>query len=612
MLWKRLSLCLLAAACLLSYTPAALAAEEDTLPVQEQLSAEQQEELPAEEQEEPSEPKEEEPSLPEEEEPAGPEGSPEPPEEAKPFPFLCEKVSDLLETEAHNSYVSGYKNGSFQPEGKITRAETAQLFYSLLKDKPELTASFSDVPEKAWYSTQVRALASLGAISGYPSGEFRPNRNITRAEFVSIAARFSAPLPGEAGFSDVGQNWATPAISSAVSHGWIRGYKDGTFRPDASITRAEAVTIVNAMLGRVPDSRMVTLYFAVEFSDVSRSYWAYPQICEAATAHEYTLQSGKESWVFPDRYDGSGWVTEDGDTFYLAGEAQEPLIGFQHIGEYTYYFDPNSGKLLTGWKVIDGKHYLLPEKNQESRSLKISELLTKINYRAAHRSFDDIQYIAVHYTATPGDTARGECLAFQDVYRAASAHYFVDGGGAWRCVMDRDISWHCGNDVYYHDFCRNSNSIGIEMCCLKGDPSNAYSAYDSDWYFSEQTMENTSKLVRELMMRYGIPLENVVRHNDISHKVCPAPFVNDFSAWQKFLDRVSQNKTDYKGAYPARITASKLTVYSGPGSGYSAVATLKKNDTVTVLEERGKDIIGSGRWVKIRQGWIPYEYISRL
>lgn len=596
MLWKRLSLCLLAAACLLSCSPAAFAAEEgERLPVRENASAE--EELPAE-----TDPVLE-PEVPSEEETE---------EVDKPFPFLCEAVSDLLETEAHSSYVSGYKNGSFRPEGKITRAETAQLFHSLLKDKPDLTASFSDVPEAAWYSTQVRALASLGAISGYPSGEFRPNRNITRAEFVSIAARFSAPLTGEAGFSDVGQSWATPAITSAVAHGWIRGYKDGTFRPDAPITRAEAVTILNAMLGRTPDSRMVTLYFAVEFSDVSRSYWAYPQICEAATSHEYTLQNGKEAWVFPDRYDGAGWVTEDGDTYYLAGEAQEPLIGFQHIGEYTYYFDPNSGKLLTGWRVIDGKHYLLPEKNQESRSLKISELLTKINYRAAHRSFDDIDYITVHYTATPGDTAKGECQAFLDVYRAASAHYFVDGGGAWRCVMDRDISWHCGNDIYYHDFCRNSNSIGIEMCCLKGDPSNASSAYDSDWYFSEQTMENTAKLVRELMMRYGIPLENVVRHNDISHKVCPAPFVNDFSAWQKFLGRISQNKTDYKGAYPARITASSLTVYSGPGSGYHAIKKLKKNDVVTVLEERGKDIIGSGRWVKIKEGWIPYEYISRL
>lgn len=602
MLWKRLSLCLLAAACLLSCSPAAFAAEEgERLPVRENASAE--EELPA----------ETDPVLEPEEAPEPEVPSEEETEEVdKPFPFLCEAVSDLLETEAHSSYVSGYKNGSFRPEGKITRAETAQLFYSLLKDKPDLTASFSDVPEAAWYSTQVRALASLGAISGYPSGEFRPNRNITRAEFVSIAARFSAPLTGEAGFSDVGQSWATPAITSAVAHGWIRGYKDGTFRPDALITRAEAVTILNAMLGRTPDSRMVTLYFAVEFSDVSRSYWAYPQICEAATSHEYTLQNGKEAWVFPDRYDGAGWVTEDGDTYYLAGEAQEPLIGFQHIGEYTYYFDPNSGKLLTGWRVIDGKHYLLPEKNQESRSLKISELLTKINYRAAHRSFDDIDYITVHYTATPGDTAKGECQAFLDVYRAASAHYFVDGGGAWRCVMDRDISWHCGNDIYYHDFCRNSNSIGIEMCCLKGDPSNASSAYDSDWYFSEQTMENTAKLVRELMMRYGIPLENVVRHNDISHKVCPAPFVNDFSAWQKFLGRISQNKTDYKGAYPARITASSLTVYSGPGSGYHAIKKLKKNDVVTVLEERGKDIIGSGRWVKIKEGWIPYEYISRL
>lgn len=601
MLQKRLSIWLLSAACLLLCSPAALAAQGDVLP---------EEPLPlfvqAEADQEPS--------------PSGetPEGTvPEIPEEAasgeedSSYPTLCENVGDLLETETHDAYITGYQGRTFRPDGKITRAETAQLFYALLKEEPKLTASFPDVPDSVWYSVPVRAMASLGAVSGYPSGLFSPGRNITRAEFVSIAARFSALLPGAPGFPDLETAaWAEPAIASAVAHGWISGYRDGTFRPNAFITRAEAVTIVNAMLNRRADPDVQLIHRTVEFSDVSRAHWAYSSISEAATSHGYTRTGSGEAWDFPDRRSGEAWVEEEAGVSYQPEEGVL-LTGFQHIGQYTYYFDPETGFLQTGWQVIDGKHYLLPGMDQERRSLPVSQLLTNVNFRAAHRGFDDIDYITVHYTAEPGVSALRECMSFENQYRAASAHFFVDEDGIWRCVMDRDISWHCGNDVYYHDACRNDNSIGIEMCCLKGDPVHADSPYDPDWYFAEETMENTAELVRELMMRYGVPLENVVRHNDVSHKTCPAPFVNDFSAWQAFLDRVGQYKTDYDGSYPARITRSSVSVRSGPGTSYRVVKTLQRNDTVTVLEELGRDNEKNGRWVRTEDGWIFYEYISR-
>lgn len=526
------------------------------------------------------------------------------------FRTLCEQVGDLLETELHNAYISGYKGGTFRPEGKITRAETAQLFYSLLKEKPEITAGFEDVADTSWYGTQVRTLASLGAISGYPSGLFRPDNFITRAEFVSIAARFSAFSEGEVTFSDIGEaSWAERAVSSAVAHGWVAGYEDGTFRPNHFISRAEAVVILNAMLGRRADADAVLIHRTVEFEDVARTYWAYSAISEAATGHDYTKTAAGEIWNFDDRYDGSAWVVlEDGGVTYQP--EGEPLTGFQHIENYTYYFDPETGVLQTGWKTIDGKHYLLPEKGQENHPLRMNEKLSKVNYNSGNRGFHEINYITVHYTADIGASAHAECLAFEDVYRASSAHFFVDENSIWRCVLDRDISWHCGNDVYYHDFCRNATSIGIEMCCYKRSTSSV-SAYDSDWYFADKTVENTAALVREMMMRYGVPLENVVRHNDVSHKVCPAPYVNSFSAWQGFLKKVSQNKVSYDGSYEARITRPTVTVYSGPGFTYSSVATLKQNDTVTVYEERGQDPVGSGRWVRIKNGWIIYAYISR-
>ncbi len=593
MLWKRLSVCLLAAACLLSYSPAALAAEGNGSPDLETQPLAVVE------------------AAPEETETVPSEDETENVDETIPyFPTVCDEVGDLLETQQHDAYIQGYK-GAFRPNGKITRAETAQMFYSLLKDKPQSPEfSFEDVPEGQWYTEPVRALASLGAINGYPSGLFCPGRSISRAEFVTIAARFSKLLSSETTFPDLDTaEWAISSITSAVAHGWIKGYPDGTFRPNSPISRAEAVVILNAMLERTADKNAVRISQTTEFSDVERTYWAYAQISEAATSHDYARTDDGELWEFPDRYSGAAWVADESGFSYQPTEGA-PLTGFQHIGEYTYYFD-ETGLLQTGWQVIDGKHYLLPEKNQEEHSLQISELLTKVNFRAAQRGFDDIDYITVHYTAEPGVSAHTECLSFEDRYRAASAHFFVDSDGIWRCVMDRDISWHCGNDVYYHDVCRNGNSIGIEMCCEKVDAAHAESPYDDDWYFREGTMENTARLVRELMMRYGIPLENVVRHNDISHKTCPAPFVNDFSAWQGFLDRVGEYRVDYDGSYPARVTHAAVNVRTGPGAGYPAVTTLKRGETVTVLEEYGKDNDPDGRWVRIDKGWIYYEYISR-
>lgn len=535
-------------------------------------------------------------------------------QEDEPTPDnICNNVGDLLETQAHNAYISGYKNGTFNPAGQITRAEAATLFFNLLKEGPQLTADFTDIGTSRWYTTAVRALASLGAIKGYDDGTFRPDNQITRAEFVTIASRFSTILEGEITFTDVrATSWFSKYIASACAHGWISGYPGGAFKPSGKITRAEAVKVLNAMLGRSPDDFVQEIYYTVEFDDVSRSYWAYSEICEASTTHDYTVENGREHWTLPDRYDGTGWTLSEGLVRYRSSQEEGWLKGFNPIGDYTYYFHPETGELQTGWMEVDGYHYLLPGMDQGDNLPEINELLTKTNFTASNRSFGDIEYITVHYTAVPNDTAKGECQYFETQYRGTSASYFVDESGPWRCVADRDVAWHCGNDVYYHDECRNYNSIGIEMCSKKINDANASSPYDSDWYFAEETMEHTAELIRDLMMKYSIPLERVIRHNDVSHKTCPAPFVNDFSAWQDFLSRICEYQTDYDGSYPAEVTAGQLNVRTSPGKDHAIVEVLKKGDSVLVLEERGADNQTEGRWARIDQGWVSYPYICRL
>lgn len=158
------------------------------------------------------------------------------------------------------------------------------------------------------------------------------------------------------------------------------------------------------------------------------------------------------------------------------------------------------------------------------------------NYKKASRTAGDIQYLVIHYTANDGDTAQNNADYFERAVVTASAHYFVDETEVWQSVREADIAWHCGtSSVYYHPYCRNSNSIGVELCSrLK----------NGQYYFTEKTVRNAQALVRELMARYRIPVERIVRHYDVTHKNCPAPFVENTAAWQAFLNGLQQGKED--------------------------------------------------------------------
>ena len=212
-------------------------------------------------------------------------------------------VSDWLNTKDHLAYLQGFPDGRFGPNQNMTRAEAAQMFYNLLLDKDvEQTVAFTDVASDAWYAKAVHALASLGILNGVGDGEYAPERSITRAEFTAIAMRFAdLETSGENTFSDVKESdWFYDVVVGSIQYGWIQGYPDGTFRPNATITRAEVTAITNRMLGRSADKTYVDQHADTlrQFQDVNASNWAYYEIAEATNAHEYTISGGTENWKF--------------------------------------------------------------------------------------------------------------------------------------------------------------------------------------------------------------------------------------------------------------------------------------------------------------------------
>ena len=199
-----------------------------------------------------------------------------------------------LNTEDHVAYIIGYDDGTVKPTNNITRAEVATIFFRLLTDDSRAefwsqTNSYSDVSSNNWFNNAVSTLSNAGIISGYPDGTFKPNAPITRAEFAAIATRFSdASYTGRCTFTDVpADHWAANAIALAQDLGWINGYSDGTFKPNQPITRAEAMTLINRVLERAVD-RDHMLADMVTWTDNRPGSWYYEAVQEATNSHEYT------------------------------------------------------------------------------------------------------------------------------------------------------------------------------------------------------------------------------------------------------------------------------------------------------------------------------------
>ena len=204
-----------------------------------------------------------------------------------------------LNTEDHYAYIVGYEDGSVQPEGDITRAEVATIFFRLLTDESRnefwsQTNNYTDVPADAWYNNAVSTLSNAGIIDGYEDGTFKPDGNITRAEFATIAVRFfEATYDGGDLFSDIAGHWAQDYINEAANAGIVDGYPDGTFRPQQYITRAEAMTMVNRTIDRHPDADHL-LDDMIVWPDNPETAWYYEQVQEATNSHEYTMNTDDE------------------------------------------------------------------------------------------------------------------------------------------------------------------------------------------------------------------------------------------------------------------------------------------------------------------------------
>ena len=213
-------------------------------------------------------------------------------------------VPDKLNGDDHYAYVIGYLDGNVRPNANVSRAETATIFFRLLKSDirdGNLIADngFSDVSDGQWHNKAISTMAKLGIVKGRRADNFDPDASITRAEFAAICARFNTkPVENNGSFSDISGHWAENEIERAAAFGWISGYPDGTFRPDARITRAEAMTMINRVLCRMPQSESDLLDSMVTWPDNKPSDWHYLAVQEATNSHDFDRKGEVgESWT---------------------------------------------------------------------------------------------------------------------------------------------------------------------------------------------------------------------------------------------------------------------------------------------------------------------------
>ena len=215
-------------------------------------------------------------------------------------------IPDMLNGDDHFAYVSGYPDGTVRPNAEITRAEVAMIFYRLLDEDVRAAnesnhSTFSDVTDGMWFHTAVSTIARLGIVKGRSAGIFDPNAPITRGEFATVCARFDHSKAEHAeSFSDIHGHWAETFIAHAAALGWVNGYLDGTFRPNATITRAEAMAMINRVLGRLPESEKDLLPGMKTWPDNSNSNtWYYLTVQEATNGHIFERKADgiHERWI---------------------------------------------------------------------------------------------------------------------------------------------------------------------------------------------------------------------------------------------------------------------------------------------------------------------------
>ena len=350
--WKKLVIGLLAAVLLLSVMPfSAVAAEGMDMPAPEEGVQELDGAFP--------EPGADDPGadMPDDGAPVGPnpdEGPGEAPEEPGEGLEESDPIEPApegrpqLETEAHRVYIRG-SGDQVNPDQALTRAEAAQVVYSLLREPPEKVpgSRFPDVAEGQWYAGVVNAMTDTGLLYGYDNGNFGPMDHISRAEFVAILARCVEPEEAVLDFPDVSpDHWAYKQLATAVAKGWLFGKDGGTLQPDADVTRAEAVSICNRAMGRGKGSRdaLTREGDVLQFLDLPPTHWAYYDIMEASLPHAPEITEAGERWLsyqVPAAQRAPGYYNLDGELYcvdssgHYVHSASIGLLQFDSRGRYT-------------------------------------------------------------------------------------------------------------------------------------------------------------------------------------------------------------------------------------------------------------------------------------
>lgn len=219
-----------------------------------------------------------------------------------PVTFVNRRAAELNRRD-HTAFLVGYAEGTFGPERNMTRAEVTTMFARLLTEQIEAdktySSTFNDVAKDCWAANYIGYMQQFGIVTGYEDGSFRPDAPVTRAEFAAIASRFEKLTQGSKSFTDVPDtHWAVKYINFAATRGWVTGYADGTFKPEHSITRAEVAAVTCRLLERSADQTYIRSHIGElrTFADVTESHWAYWYAMEAANGHDYTKSGGSENW----------------------------------------------------------------------------------------------------------------------------------------------------------------------------------------------------------------------------------------------------------------------------------------------------------------------------
>ena len=231
-----------------------------------------------------------------------------------PTVTIPDDVPTGLNGKDHYAYIIGYGNNDVRPQNNITRAEVATIFFRLLTDETReanMTKSngYNDVKDGDWFCCAVSTLSKMGIIKGYEDGAFKPNDPISRAEFAAIAARFDPDGDKTpATFADVTSHWAKDEISIAANHGWIKGYEDGSFKPDQKITRAETMTLVNRVLNRLPEAKDdLHKDMKTWVDNMDETAWYYLAVQEATNSHYFKNKTSTKFEQWTDLRDTRDW-----------------------------------------------------------------------------------------------------------------------------------------------------------------------------------------------------------------------------------------------------------------------------------------------------------------